>query len=517
MVGEGEVARFYATIDANIGGLQRGVAQARAEMGTLGASATGAASTARGAFAGIGGTIALGLGVGAVAGVSGAFKSAVGNVISYETAFTGVRRTVEGSDAEFATLDATLRRFATETLPVGREELAKIATIGGQAGLAIADIPNFVDTVVRTSVSTNGVLGIEEAATALARLRGPGLLNMPIDQLDELGSAILKVGDESEANEQEIVDHLMRIAASGKLVGITTAELIGLAATLPSLGIEAELAGTAISQTWQKLQGFVNSKGSGLEDLGKLTGLGGEGFAKMWDENPGEAFALFLEGLKASGDDAIGILKDFEINGARATDTLLRLAQDTNGWREQSAYANEELRTGLKIIEDSGAAFGTTASEVEIFKNNVVELGDAAAGPLVSGLNEALPSLTEFVRLLGRGAELQLIPDAANLFNKNKDTDEMSQADRNRLQDALRGRLPTSEGTEYDQGIGRLSPSDIGGAFNRRNWEETEGALDSGAFLRRERQRDRGRESRRARRCRCERGHRRREPHRLPD
>jgi hypothetical protein len=119
-----EIARFYAVIGADTAGFTQGVGQARSQWGQLqGALLAGV---------GIGGGFAAV--TMATRSLAGAIETSIGNVISYETAVTGLRKTVDASEAEFAAIDVRIRSLST-SMPVGRDELANIGQIAGQLGI----------------------------------------------------------------------------------------------------------------------------------------------------------------------------------------------------------------------------------------------------------------------------------------------------------------------------------------------------------------------------------------------
>ena len=77
--------------------------------------------------------------VAALAGSFIAMKKAASLSISFESDMAGVRKTVDGSKEEIEALGNELRRMSTE-IPVAAGELARIAAIGGQLGIAREEI-----------------------------------------------------------------------------------------------------------------------------------------------------------------------------------------------------------------------------------------------------------------------------------------------------------------------------------------------------------------------------------------
>lgn len=112
-------------------------------------------------------------------------------------------------------------------LPNTTEELSKIAEIGGQMGIAADDILKFTETVAKLSTAIDGV-SAEEASKQLARVLT--LTGDTIQNIDRLGSSLVQLGNNFKANEGEILNFAERIAGAGGVVGLTSADILGISA-----------------------------------------------------------------------------------------------------------------------------------------------------------------------------------------------------------------------------------------------------------------------------------------------
>ena len=138
------------------------MAQATASTRAFGLTALSSARQHSQAFTAIGagalafgGTLAFGL------------KTAADAAIEFESAFAGVRKTVEGTPAELQAISDGLREMATE-IPVNVNELAKIAESAGQLGIEEDANLDFTRVIADLGVTTD--LSTDEAASSLARL-----------------------------------------------------------------------------------------------------------------------------------------------------------------------------------------------------------------------------------------------------------------------------------------------------------------------------------------------------------
>ena len=99
------------------------------------------------------------------AAITGALAVSANAAIDWETAFTGVLKTVDGTEIEMAALADGIRDMAKE-IPVAATELAAFAEIGGQMGVPRDQILGFTKVIAILAETTN--IAGEEGAAMLA-------------------------------------------------------------------------------------------------------------------------------------------------------------------------------------------------------------------------------------------------------------------------------------------------------------------------------------------------------------
>ncbi|MDK7233959.1 phage tail tape measure protein, partial [Staphylococcus caprae] len=175
-------------------------------------------------ISGFGSALTKGVTAPIVAGAGIALKAA----IDYESAFAGVKKTVDGTPQQFEKLSASIRNMAKE-MPASATEIASVAEAAGQLGVPIGSIEGFTKTMINLGVSTN--LSAEEAATSIAKIGN--IMQVSGDDLDswsaKFGAAVVGLGNNFATTESDIVQMSNRLAASGKLAGLTMPEILGLA------------------------------------------------------------------------------------------------------------------------------------------------------------------------------------------------------------------------------------------------------------------------------------------------
>jgi TP901 family phage tail tape measure protein len=172
--------------------------------------------------------------------IMGLGTMAVKSSIDFESAFAGVRKTVDASETEFASLEKGIRNMSKE-IPASAVAISEVAEAAGQLGIKTPYILSFTRTMVDLGESTN--LSATEAATALARFAN--ITQMSQKDFDRLGSVIVALGNNLATTEAEIVEMGMRLAGAGSQIGLTEAQTMSLAGALSSVGIEAEAGGSS--------------------------------------------------------------------------------------------------------------------------------------------------------------------------------------------------------------------------------------------------------------------------------
>ena len=335
---------------------------------------------------------------------AGAFGLAAKQAIQWETDFTGVRKTVNATEEEFAALESRLRQMARDEVPIEAGELARLAELAGQLGIETANIDEFVKVIAQLGTTTN--ITSEEGAQALARFAN--ITNMAQGDFDRMGATIVDLGNNFATTEQEIIGMALRLAGAGELVGLTEAQILSISTALTSVGINAEAGGTAFSRVFVEMDKAVKEGGDSLDAFGKVVGKSGGEFAGTFTlEGPDKAIVEFIGGLQqieADGGNVHTVLEELGFDTVRIRDALLRSAgagdlmasameAGTKAWEENAALTREaELR------------YGTMASRFQFAKNRANDLAITVGGvlaPIITDLVDRLEPLiarvSEFV------------------------------------------------------------------------------------------------------------------------
>lgn len=386
--------------------------------------------------------------------------------ISWESGFAGVLKTndeVIDKNGKvvysYKDLEDGLRGLSKE-LPTAHGEIAATAEAAGQLGIQTDNVVAFTKTMLDMGESTN--MSAETAATALARFAN--ITQMSQKDFDKLGSVIVDLGNNFATTEAEIVEMGLRLAGAGAQIGMTEGEIMGFAAALSSVGIEAQAGGSAFSKVMINMQlatetgtdafaeleaeagrvGLtlndvytavflggkaqkdlatklgITSKQLGkmyneadksavaLEQFAVVAGLTNYEFAEMFKNDPSKAIMKFVEGLgkaEEQGTSTIKILEDMDIKEVRLRDSLLRAANASDVFGDAIATGNKAWEENTALTEEASKRYATTESKLKMLKNEVIDTAIDLGGPFVDALRDGLEASKPLIELIGKMGE----------------------------------------------------------------------------------------------------------------
>lgn len=293
--------------------------------------------------------------------------------IEFESAFAGVRKTVEATEEQFAEMEQEIRDMS-KRIPATTTEISSVAEAAGQLGIATEDITSFTEVMIAMGVATN--LTADEAATSLAQFAN--ITGMAAEDYSRLGAAIVDLGNNFATTEADIVEMSTRLAAGGTLAGLTETEILALATAMSSVGIEAEAGGTAMTQTLTAIEQSVASADAKLQMFADVAGMTAEEFAVAWENKPAEALTAFIDGLgrlDEKGENATLILEEMGLSGIRQSNMLKSLALASDQLTGAIELSNDAWNENTALTNEAEQRYDTLESKIQITKNH---LNDAA-------------------------------------------------------------------------------------------------------------------------------------------
>ena len=352
----------------------------------------------------LGGKLTTGLTLPLVASVGLVTKAAS----DYESAFAGVKKTVdETATVSYKNLSDGIRQMAKE-LPASAVEIANVAEVAGQLGIKAEDILTFSRTMIDMGESTN--LSAEDAASSIAKIAN--ILGLTSDEYKRFGSSVVDLGNNFATTERDIVEMTNRLAAGGKLAGLTAPDILGLATAMSSVGIEAEAGGTAMTQTLTAIGNAVSLTGKGAADdlnlIAKTAGMTSEEFQQAWKEKPVVALQSFIKGLKDAQEKGVNmnaILAQLGMTGIRQSNMLKSLALASDKMGDAVDHSNKAWKENTALTNEANKRYETTESQLKMFKNQVTDLAIEFGGPLLKALRDGLKAGKPWIDMLAEMAK----------------------------------------------------------------------------------------------------------------
>ena len=292
------------------------------------------------------------------------------------------------TDAELKALNEDLKKIDTAT---PREQLNALAADAGRLGiqsrddiLAFVEAADIINVALGEDLGEGAVKNIGKLAQMFGDDKEMGLKQAMLST----ASTINELAQSSSASEGYIVDFTSRMAGMGKTVGMTQAQIMGLAAVMDQNMLGAETSATALSRT---LQVLLNN----TEQAARVAGVSTAEFSQLLRDDANEALLLFAEGLQKLGDaeQQAAALKALDMTGQGISSTLQTLAQNAATVRTTQEQATEAFRQGNSVSQEFAKQQEKVEYQLQQAKNRASEaavtLGEALYPAYINVLNGA--------------------------------------------------------------------------------------------------------------------------------
>ena len=336
-------------------------------------------------------------------GIGDAFVDCVGDAIEFESAITGVYKTVDGTPEQLAQISDEVKDLALN-IPATTTEIAAVAEAAGQLGIATENVMAFSEVMINLGEATN--LTSDEAASALAKFTN--ITGTQASEYENLGSTIVALGNNFATTEKDIVAMSTRMASAGTLAGMTESDILALAASLSSVGIEADAGGSSMSTLISKMQLAVETGNEQLEQFASVAGLSADEFTKKWGEDAAQALYAFIAGLQdteRNGMSATAVLDDMGITEIRLSNAIKALSNNSDSLGQALTFANGAWEENTALATEANTRYSTLESKLGMTKNAANNLSIAVGDVFTPTISKAagvghsiLTGLTDFVK-----------------------------------------------------------------------------------------------------------------------
>ena len=318
--------------------------------------------------------------VGGVLGIQGA-RALINTMGTIEQGWIGIAKTTGFAGAELSDLKIEIKDLAREMKGIKLEEFQSIAETAGQLGIrGVDNITAFTKTIAKMKVATD--LTAEAAAEDMAQIAN--VMKIAIPDIEKLGSVMNELSNTTTATAADLSNMTKRMAGAGKTLGLTTAEIVGISASLKDMGVNLEVGGTAMSQIFTKML-------SDTEKFAEVAGVSVEEFAETVRTKPVEALRQLLSSMsEMSKFEAAKSLEELGVSGVRVGGVLLKLSGGIDILDKNLKTANDEWERGTSLQDEYAVASKSLFAEATSVSNVLKILADDMSVTLLPAIKELL-------------------------------------------------------------------------------------------------------------------------------
>ncbi|WP_133299811.1 phage tail tape measure protein [Larkinella punicea] len=279
------------------------------------------------------------------------------------------------------------------------EDLADIAKVAGQLGIAKEDVLGFVESVDKAVVALGDEFtgGAEEVASSIGTLQK--LFRETKDMkageaINDIGSALNALGAAGSATAPVVADFTARMGQLGNL-SPQISQTMGLGAALQELGLSAEIGAGGLSN-------ILLTAAKDTATFATQLGITETQMKNLINTNPNKFLmdlAVSLKGVPA--DEVAKRLSDMGIKSQEATKVMSLLRDQTELVTKYQKLASVEMEKGTSLTKEFNTKNETAAAQMDKMGKEVkslsVDFGKALI-PVVLAGGSALLTFVNTIR-----------------------------------------------------------------------------------------------------------------------
>lgn len=293
------------------------------------------------------------------------FATYVAGIVTGNAAMSDSMADIEKSTGlttkQVSSLNKELSKIDTRTKGSELREIAiGLGLIGEAANKANVEA---IDKIV-VALGDEFTGGAKEITTALSILRN-NLTDFKTgnyaDDVSKLGNALNELGAAGLASAPVVTDTANRMAGIARAFKVSSAEILGVAASFQELGIEGERGSTAVNKIFQLIA-------SQPEKFSKIAGMEAKAFKELVDTNMVKAFQLVAEGAQNASASNVTfgkVLKQLDADGSGAGEVLSKLGANSEILESKIALSNAALQNTNSITSEFNKKNTNMAAELE--------------------------------------------------------------------------------------------------------------------------------------------------------
>lgn len=323
-----------------------------------------------------------------------------------DAAWRDMRKTVDGTEEDFQHLKDAAIEFS-KTHVTTADQILEIEAMGGQLGIAVENLEAFGTTVANLDIATN--MESDQIAEDLGKLAN--ILGMSVDEYDNFGDSLVRLGNNEAALEGDIMRITTRFAGMGSIVGMSGDQVLAWATAATATGQKAEAAGSSMQRFISNMETAVMGGGDALDAWAKVAQMSAGDFKKAFEEDASGAMYKFVEGLAAiqkSGGSVNQTLMGLKITGVRDKQLLEGLAQQMVNATSDNNVLKDSLEMSYDAWNgisdkwgDAGDAMNEAEKKSQGFSGSLGKLKNTATALASSAGNSLVPWMDKLTETLG--------------------------------------------------------------------------------------------------------------------
>lgn len=325
--------------------------------------------------------------VGALIGgltIGGLLRKSFQDITRFETGLVGVAKTTGLSGKELKKLGNDVLTTSDKLDSVSSIKLLELAQSAGQLGVkGSSNILKFSTTLAKLEGASD-IQG-DQGASSIARLLT--LTGEGVGVVDKFASSLVELGNNSAATESEILGVSSEVARATAAYKLNSKQILGISATLKSLDVRPEAAGTAVGKVFRGIEMATIKGGKTLQNFGKIMGLTPKQVNKTFKDSPQQAFDAFVKGLdkiSKEGGSVAKALNDVGLSGETVSKGIIPLATNYKLLQEKMGLATTGFEKNVALNKEFTAASKTVqtalASISNGFSNFITKQATAGSG-----------------------------------------------------------------------------------------------------------------------------------------
>lgn len=349
-----------------------------------------------------------GLSLGAAAAgtaMLGALALPITSAIGFESKMADIRKVVDGLDdkAAFKQMSDDILKLSTE-LPMAAEGIAEIVAAGGQSGIAREDLKQFATDAIKMAVAFDQTAA--DSGQMMAQWRTAFKLTQ--DEVVTLADKINYLGNTGPANAQKISDIVTRIGPLGEVAGVASGEIAAMGATISGMGVESDVAATAVKNFMLSLTAGQAATKSQMSAFNAL-GIDPKQLAVEMQKDSKAAMLKVLGALsKTSKANRPAILTD--LFGKESVGAITPLLTNLELLKVNLDRVSDSQQYGGSMQKEYASRAATTENSLTLLKGQInaasITLGSIFLPSIVEATKELQPFLENVKKFIDENPDL---------------------------------------------------------------------------------------------------------------